>query len=250
MMPSLFVSHGSPTLLIEEDSPGRKFLSNLGNHLEKPTAILSISAHWMTKTPKVTSNQQPKTIHDFYGFPPALYEKSYDAEGAPDLAQDVATLVGADLDDSWGLDHGTWVPLSFAYPDADIPVIQLSIQPEQDAQHHYDMGKKLESLRKKGVLIMASGGVTHNLRDIVRFDNDPDQWALDYENWYVECLKNNDHDSLLKADTLAPHFAHAHPSDEHWLPLYVALGAARNTATLLHRGFEHKNLSMATARFD
>ncbi len=250
LMPSLFVSHGSPTVMIEPESAGRAFLSGLSEILPKPCAIVVVSAHWETDKPIVTGSPQPETIHDFYGFPDELYQKRYPASGDPVLAHQVAQLVGAKVDESRGLDHGAWSPLSLIYPEADIPVVQLSLQPLEDVQYHYDIGKRLSVLRNDGVLIMASGSVTHNLRELKWYENTPDAWAREFENWFVNAIQDNDHEALLNALQLAPHYERVHPRDEHWLPVYVALGAARQCATLLHRGFEHKNLSMAAVRFD
>ena len=250
LMPSLFVSHGSPTVMIEPESAGRAFLSSLSEFFPKPRAIVVVSAHWETDKPVVTGSPQPETIHDFYGFPDELYQKRYPALGDPILAHQVAQLVGGEVDDARGLDHGAWSPLSLIYPKADIPVVQLSLQPMKDAQYHYDIGKRLSVLREEGVLIMASGSITHNLRELKWYQNTPDAWAQEFEDWFVTAIHDNDHDTLLNAAQLAPHYERSHPRDEHWLPVYVALGAARQRATLLHRGFEHKNLSMAAVRFD
>lgn len=250
LMPSLFISHGSPTVMIEEDSPGRAFLTSLGDQLPKPKAIVVVSAHWETQAPLVTGHPTPETIHDFYGFPPALYEKHYPVAGDPVLARRVADLVGGDIEDTRGLDHGAWSLLLLAYPQADIPVVQLSLQSDQGPDYHYDIGQRLAPLREDGVFVIGSGAVTHNLSTLKWYSNQPDAWAQTFEDWVVAALADNDHETLLAAPSQAPHFAKAHPSPEHWLPLYVALGAARDKATLLHRGFEHKNLSMASIRFD
>lgn len=249
-MPSLFISHGSPTIMIEENSPGRNFLASLGQRIDKPKAVLVVSAHWETETPLISAHPRPETIHDFYGFPKALYDLNYPAKGAPELADKVTELVGGSIDSKRGLDHGAWAPLSLIYPDADIPIFQLSLQSNKSPLYHYDIGKKLSPLREQGVLILASGSVTHNLSKLRWFDNKPDQWAIEFENWFSEAIHNNDFAGLLAAENEAPHFHLTHPTTEHWLPLYVALGAAHEKATLLHQGFEHKNLSMASARFD
>jgi len=250
LMPSLFISHGSPTVMIEEDSPGRAFLARLGAQVPKPKAIVLVSAHWETQTPQVTGNLAPETIHDFYGFPPALYEKRYRVAGDPALARRVADLVDGRVEETRGLDHGAWSPLLLAYPQADIAVVQLSVQSDQGPDYHYDIGKRLARLREEDILIIGSGAVTHNLATLKWYRNQPDAWAQAFEDWFVAALADNDHDSLLAAPSQAPYFKQAHPGSEHWLPLYVALGAAGDKATLLHRGFEHKNLSMASVRFD
>lgn len=249
MLPSLFVSHGSPTVLIEKDSPGRAFLAQLGNQIERPKSILIVSAHWETQSPTVTGAGVLETIHDFYGFPNELFQMTYPAEGAAGLSQTVQTLLGATLDEKRGLDHGAWSALKLMYPDADIPVVQLSLQSHLPAQYHFEIGKKLAGLRKDGVLIVGSGAATHNLRALKWYDRKPDAWASDYEDWLVKAVEEQDHDALLEARQRAPHYRMAHPVDEHWLPFYVAMGAGENMR-MLHRGFEHRNLSMAAVAFD
>ncbi len=249
-MPTLFVSHGSPTILLEEDSGGRAFLSNLAADLPRPKAILMISAHWETEHPTVTAAENLETIHDFYGLPQALSEKTYPASGSPELAQRIANLIDGKLDDSRGLDHGAWIVLSFMYPQADIPVVQLSLQETHKPTYHYDLGNKLEKLREEGVLIIGSGAVTHNLKELNWHETTPDAWAQEFEDWFVHSIETNDHSQLLEASTAAPQFERSHPTPEHWSPLYLVMGAAQKDARLMHRGFEYKNLSMASARFD
>jgi 4,5-DOPA dioxygenase extradiol len=249
-MPTLFISHGSPTIAIEEASLGRHFLSGLSTKLEKPKAILVISAHWETSAPMVSGSENPETIHDFYGFASALYQLNYPAPGSPALAARIAKMVSGKVDDARGLDHGAWSPLYLIYPDANIPVLQLSLQPRQSAQYHYDIGKLLAPLRDEGVLIIASGSTTHNLGLVRWNDSNVDTWAKDFELWFEKSIAENDFNGLLKAQTTAPNFKKAHPTPEHWLPIYVAIGAAHENASLLHKGFEHGDLSMAAARFD
>ncbi|WP_417789601.1 DODA-type extradiol aromatic ring-opening family dioxygenase [Terasakiella pusilla] len=249
MLPSLFLSHGSPTVLIEKDSPGRAFLAQLGSQIERPKSILVVSAHWETESPTVTGAGVLETIHDFYGFPNELFQMTYPAGGAAALSQTVQTLLGAKLDDKRGLDHGAWSALKLMYPEADIPVVQLSLQSHLPAQYHYDIGSKLSELRKEGVLIIGSGAATHNLRALTWYDKTPDPWAVEYEDWLVKTVEEQDHDALLHARESAPHYSMAHPVDEHWLPIYVAMGAG-DKMRLLHRGFEHRNLSMAAVAFD
>ena len=167
-MPVLFVSHGSPTLPLEPGDTGAAW-RKLGEQLPKPSAILMISAHWETRIPTVSRAVQPETIHDFYGFPAELYELQYPAPGAPEMAQAAALAlqqagIPVQLDDTHGLDHGAWVPLSLMYPNADIPVAQLSLQPDRDPAWHIALGRALRPLREQGVLIVGSGSITHNLR--------------------------------------------------------------------------------------
>ncbi|MTI08321.1 dioxygenase [Rhodospirillaceae bacterium RKSG073] len=249
-MPVIFLSHGAPSMAIEQDSLGRAFLAGLADQLPKPKAILIASPHWETSDLRLTASSSPETIHDFYGFPPALYQMLYPAKTDQGVVEEIVSLTGAVRDPNRGYDHGAWSPLYLLYPDADIPVIQLSLQSHESPEYLYALGDKLSELRDEGVLIIGSGSVTHNLRDIEWRNPSPSQWAVDFEDWFVSAIEENDHETLLAAREIAPNFNYAHPTDEHWLPLYVAMGAAKEKATLLHRGFEHKNISMAAVRFD
>ncbi|MFD2262060.1 DODA-type extradiol aromatic ring-opening family dioxygenase [Lacibacterium aquatile] len=226
-MPTLFVSHGSPMMPLE-DIPAKRFLAGLATTLPRPTAILSVSAHWETETPEVSAVAQPETIHDFYGFPPALYALQYPAPGAPALAQRVAELTGAAIDPIRGLDHGAWTPLLLAYPDADVPVTQVSIQPHAGPAHQYALGEALRPLRDEGVLIVASGGISHNLREWFRGapGSGPRPWMSEFTEWMAEHLETRDDEAVIDYRQRAPHAAQNHPRDEHFQPLHVALGAA------------------------
>ena len=166
-MPSVFVSHGSPTLILE-NLPARDFLSTLGSLLPRPKAIVAVSAHWNTERPAVSTAERPETIHDFYGFPDDLYRLHYEAPGAPELAERVAKMTGAVCDPSYGLDHGAWVPAMLGWPEADIPIFQLAVQPYMTPAHHIALGRKLAPLREEGILVMGSGSATHNLRRLMR----------------------------------------------------------------------------------
>jgi len=226
--PALFVSHGAPTLVIE-DVPARDFLAGLGRTLGKPSAVVVLSAHWGTGQPTVGNGAAPETIHDFSGFPEELYRLSYGAAGAPALAERIATLLGgATLDAKRGLDHGVWVPLMLMYPEADIPVVPLSIQPGRDAAHHWRIGEALRPLRDDNVLILASGAATHNLRAYFGRrpgeDGVPD-WVADFMGWLDAAVAAGDAGALLAFETQAPHAAANHPTTEHLLPLFAALGA-------------------------
>ena len=230
MQPALFISHGSPTLPLD-DVPARAFLAGLGASLPRPDAILVVSAHWETPVPQVSSAAHPETIHDFYGFPPALYALSYPAPGAPELAAQVAEMLGdaglaARLDDARGLDHGAWVPLMLMYPGHDIPVLQLSIQSHLGPGHHIQLGRALAGLRAQNVLILASGSLTHNLGELRHrtSEAEPD-WVRDFADWMSEAIAQGRSCDLVSYRKLAPHAARNHPSDEHLLPLFVALGA-------------------------
>ncbi|NVK20117.1 MAG: dioxygenase [Methylocystaceae bacterium] len=249
MMPSLFISHGSPTILIEKDSVGRAFLSGLAEKYERPKAILVVSAHWETLKPMVTSAENLKTIHDFYGFPQTLFDMEYPAKNDGVLSAQLQDMLGAVAEPVRGLDHGAWSVLKLMYPEADIPVVQLSLQSQQPPVYHYDIGKNLSGLRKDGVMIIGSGATTHNLGAIRWNSLRPDDWAQAYEDWMVEKVEANDQDALINAEKEAPSFEMSHPRDEHWLPFYVAMGAG-GQGHILHRGFEHGNLSMAAVEFD
>jgi 4,5-DOPA dioxygenase extradiol len=230
-LPSVFISHGAPTLPIDPSMPSHAFAS-LADELPRPRAILMLSAHWTTAHPVASIAQKPETIHDFYGFPRALYELRYPAPGAPELASNAAALLDkhgiAAATSEHGLDHGAWVPLLLMFPDADIPVAQLSIQPHQDAAHHFYIGRALRELRDDGVMIVGSGQITHNLRmaDFGARPEDADPRVDEFTGWFEDKLAARDIDALLDYRARAPHAALMHPTDEHLLPVFSALGAA------------------------
>jgi 4,5-DOPA dioxygenase extradiol len=235
-MPSLFVSHGAPNLILY-DTPARRFLTEYGHMIERPTAILSVSAHFETKQPAVVADPAPGMIYDFGGFEDELYTLHYPAPGDPALAHRVADRLGAAGMDTVvmpkrGYDHGTWVPLMLLYPDADIPVAQLAVQPGQSAGHHYRLGEALAPLRDEGVLIVGSGSFTHNLRAAFQNlrhgadDAERPDWVGAFVDWMVNHLEAGDVEGLLEYRTKAPFAVENHPTDEHLMPLYVALGAA------------------------
>jgi 4,5-DOPA dioxygenase extradiol len=251
-MPTVFLSHGAPTLILEEALPARRFLATLGGHLPRPTAIVAVSAHWNTDLPAVSVAAKPETIHDFYGFPDALYQMHYDAPGAPALAERVAELTGA-AKAEYGLDHGAWVPAMLGWPDADIPIFQLAVQPYMSPAHHIALGRKLAPLRDEGVLVMGSGSATHNLRRLYRGDHDraPEPWAKAFDDWIADKIETGDEAALADYRKQAPNAVDAHPTDEHLLPLHVAYGAAGEGAKgrALHKSFTSGNLSMASYVF-
>lgn len=255
-LPSVFVSHGSPTLILEETSPGRAFLAGLGRRLGRPSAVLAVSAHWTTSAPAVSSAARPETIHDFYGFPRALFEMRYPAPGAPELAERALALlraqgIGGVADPTQGLDHGAWVPLTLMYPEADIPVAQFSVLPRHGAADHIALGRALAPLRDEGVLILASGGAVHNLRDFRFGAGGPAPWAESFAGWLDATLMDGDVEGIAQWAERCPEAAVAHPTDEHFLPLPVALGAAGPTprAERLHEGFEHGSIGMQAYAF-
>lgn len=257
-LPALFVSHGAPTLIITAGA-ARDFLSRLGAQIPKPKAVLAVSAHWESDTPGVSSMSAPDTIHDFYGFPRELYTIRYPAPGAPALAGRVTELLeGAGFqgrqDPQRGLDHGAWVPLKLMYPDADIPVTQLAIQTRLGAEHHYRLGEALRPLRAEGVLILGSGGATHNLQEFGRYGYDAESpaWVVEFRDWLAERAKAGAVEDLLHYRTRAPHAARNHPTEDHVLPFFTALGAgsARPQITRLHTSTTFGVLAMDAYRFD
>ncbi|MEQ8964941.1 MAG: class III extradiol ring-cleavage dioxygenase [Azospirillaceae bacterium] len=231
--PALFVSHGSPMLAIE-DCPARRFLADYGAGLPAPSAIIVASAHWETAAPTLSTAPRPATIHDFGGFPDALYALDYPAPGAPGVAVAAARRLRAagltaDTDDGRGLDHGAWVPLRLMIPDADIPVVSLSVQPMAGPAHHLAVGRALAPLRDEGVAILGSGALTHDLRTLFgtrpELDAAPPSWVTDFADWVAEAVAAGRIDDLVHYRCRAPHAARNHPTEEHVLPLFVALGA-------------------------
>ncbi len=228
-MPVLFLGHGSPMNAIEENEFVKGF-RNIGKIIPKPNAILCVSAHWETKGTFVTAMEKPTTLHDFGGFPKALYDVQYPANGSPGLARETKSLIKKTeirLDEKWGLDHGAWSVIKHMYPDADVPVIQLSLDFTQSAQYHYDLSKELAALRKKGVLIIGSGNIVHNLRmvawDKINVDNYGYDWALEAKEKMNKYILNGDHQSLIKFKSQGKAFDLAIPSPEHFLPLLYTL---------------------------
>ena len=254
ILPSVFVSHGAPTLAIEENETV-EFLRRLGAELGRPRAILCVSAHWATRVPTISAAERPETIYDFGGFHAELYRVRYDAPGAPQLAERASELLSAagidsELSNARGLDHGAWVPLSLMYPGRDVPVTQLSVQPGAGTSAHFQMGRALAPLRREGVLILATGGATHNLHKLGRGDVAP-EWAARFDEWLDEKIRGGRREELLDYRRLAPHAELSHPTDEHILPLFVAAGAGGGDAKgrALHRGWTHGTLSMAAYAF-
>jgi 4,5-DOPA dioxygenase extradiol len=250
-LPSLFVSHGAPTLPFDNVA-AREFLTTLGQRFEKPKAIVCVSAHWETETPAINAVEANPTIHDFTGFPEQLYRLRYDAPGAPWLARDIEDLLGntATIDDERGLDHGAWVPLLLMYPEADIPVVQVSVQPNQSPAHHIALGKALGPLRDDGILVIGSGSFVHNLRALDRggIAAPEPQWSKDFSDWTHNALTEGRTDDLANYRALAPHAAHAHPTEEHLLPLFVAYGAG-GKAERLHTSSTYGSLRMDAYAF-
>ena len=257
-LPTLFVSHGAPTLAIV-DSPANRFLRELGKTLPRPKAILVASAHWETRGgPAVSLAARPDTIHDFGGFPDALFAIQYPAPGAPGVAARAASRlaqagIASAQSPTRGLDHGAWVPLHLMYPDADIPVAQISIVRGASPAEHERIGRALAPLRDEGVLIIGSGSLTHNLYEFrgQPIDVAAPEWVSTFGDWMKARLAANDLPALRDYRTQAPHAERNHPSEEHLLPLYVVLGAAGETARAerLHASYEYGILAMDVYAF-
>jgi 4,5-DOPA dioxygenase extradiol len=258
--PALFISHGSPMLALE-DSPARRFLMDYGRTLGRPTAIVVVSAHWETRSPMVSAAERPETIHDFGGFPDALYRLTYPAQGAPDVAARIADLmaaagVPATVHPSRGLDHGAWVPLLLMYPAHDVPVLEVSVQPQAGPAWHVQLGEILRPLRDEGVLIVGSGSMTHNLHAFFRGGFGPDSpaeaWVTDFADWMADAIAGGRRDDLVAYRSRAPYGAENHPTEEHLLPLFAAMGAATPGAgrTRIHASNSHGVLAMDAYAFD
>lgn len=260
MLPTLFVSHGAPTLPLT-DAPAKRFLQELPSLLpEKPRAVLMISAHWETAEPAVNIVAVNDTIHDFGGFARELFEIRYPAPGSAALAERVSDLLAATgmpcgVDRRRGLDHGAWIPLMLMYPDAEAPVVQLSVQSRLGPAHHLALGRALEALRAEGVLVVGSGSFTHDLSEFRRYREvigEPEPaWVADFATWFDAALAEGRTADLLAYRRLAPHAAKNHPTEEHLLPLYVALGAAGAGASVerLHASTTHGVLRMDVYAF-
>ncbi|MFL1515163.1 DODA-type extradiol aromatic ring-opening family dioxygenase [Pseudomonas prosekii] len=254
MFPSLYISHGSPMLALEPGASGPA-LTRLAAQLPKPKAIVIVSAHWESNELLVSGNPQPETWHDFGGFPKALFEVQYPAPGDPQLAAEVIELLNANdlparIDARRPFDHGVWVPLSLMYPQADIPVVQVSLPTRGGPALQTRVGQALQSLREHGVLLIGSGSITHNLREL-DWHAGPESvepWAKVFRDWMIEKLAANDEAALHDYRQQAPNAARNHPSDEHLLPLYFARGAGGEFA-IAHQGFTMGALGMDIYRF-
>ncbi|HEY8580648.1 MAG TPA: class III extradiol ring-cleavage dioxygenase [Beijerinckiaceae bacterium] len=258
-MPSLFVSHGSPMTAIQP-SAARDFLLAAAADLPRPRAILIATAHFESRVPYVTADERPEMIYDFGGFPAPLYQIVYPAPGAPDVAVRAAGLLREAGFESHpvvgrGYDHGAWVPLSLMYPGADVPVAQLSIQPELGSAHHIALGRALAPLRDEGVLIVGSGSLTHNLYELSRSGRDPGApvraWVSDFTEWVAEKVEAGAEDDIAQYRERAPYARENHPRDEHFLPLPFAMGAGLGApGRRIHASYDYGLLAMDAFRFD
>src|SRR5215475_11218980 len=248
-MPTLFVGHGSPMNAITDNAYSREW-HKIGEALPTPSAILCVSAHWMTRgTTLVHVGPHPKTIHDFGGFPKALFDQQYPAPGAPDVAKATIELVRSSHlsgDTEWGLDHGAWSVLIKMFPKADVPVFQLSLDLGKPPSEHFDLAKELKPLREKGVLIVGSGNIVHNLRMLVRGAPEPYDWAEDFDARAAQAISRRDFGALAKPFSLARTLPLAHPTLEHYLPVLFPLGVAdeKDELSFFNTGIDMGSISM------
>jgi 4,5-DOPA dioxygenase extradiol len=247
--PVLFIGHGSPMNAIEENG-FTQMLSKLGSTLHKPKAILVVSAHWLTKGTLVAATLKPETIYDFGGFPEDLYKVKYPSPGSPEFARVTKDLVKnttVELDEHWGLDHGTWTILKHIYPDADIPVFQLSIDYRKDPLYHYELSQYLKDLRKKGVLIIGSGNITHNLGRVEWDENaNPVDWAVEFDEKIKKNLLDQNHYEIINYEKWGKISQIAHPSNDHYLPLLYTIGLQdkKEGTEFIFEGIQHGTISM------
>lgn len=255
MVPSLFLAHGSPMLAIEY-SPYTEFLAGLGQRL-KPEAIAIFTAHWESEVLAITDTDgEYETIYDFYGFPPELYRVRYPAKGSREIAEMLAKRFGEKgievrKDAERGLDHGTWTLLSRLFPDADIPVVQLSVHPFKEPREQIAIGEALRGLGLQNILVIGSGVTVHNLRMVHWGQEEPEPWAVEFDDWLIENIQNNDLDSLCRYMELAPHARNAVPRPEHFVPLFNAMGSGSGTkADVIYRDYEFGTLSYLCLQFE
>ncbi|MFG1486279.1 4,5-DOPA dioxygenase extradiol [Halobacteriovorax sp. RZ-2] len=253
-IPVIFLGHGSPMNAIASNEFTDQ-LRIIGKELPKPRAILMISAHWETQGTWITAMDKPKTIHDFYGFPKELYEIQYPAPGSPHLANEIVEMIGESVKldhENWGLDHGTWSLLKFMYPEANIPVVQLSLDMRKPPQYHFDLGKKLKVLRDQGVLIIGSGNIVHNLKTISWSEDAPVvDWAIEYDELIKEKLINREFNYLINDFQSMDIGKMSVPSVEHYLPLLYVIGASDESDILNFdfEGIQNASISMRSFSF-
>ena len=246
-MPALFLGHGSPMNIIQDNSYTRS-LAALGRRLPRPAAILVVSAHWMTSGVSVGCMERPRTIHDFYGFPRELYERRYACPGAPAFGQATLELLREARGDlAWGLDHAAWAVLTHLYPQADIPVFELSLDLSMPARRHFELGRLLRPLRRKGVLILGSGNIVHNLRMVDFRDDAPSfDWAVEADELVKAALLRGDYDLLIDYQKMGRPAALAIPTPDHYLPMLytLALQEPGEALTFVHEGMQNGSIAM------
>jgi 4,5-DOPA dioxygenase extradiol len=255
-LPAIFFGHGNPMNAVSSNAYTEAW-RRMGTKVPRPRAILCVSAHWFVPTTSVTISTAPRTIHDFGGFPRELYEVRYPARGDPALARRVQQMLAplpVELDDSWGLDHGTWSVLCHVYPEADIPVVQLSIDETQPPPFHYEIGRKLAPLRGEGVLVVGSGNLVHNLHAYAwgRHVPEPFDWAIRFENKARDLLVAGDHQPLVDYETLGRDALLSIPTPDHYLPLLYVIGTRQrdDVATFPVEGIDGGSVSMLTVQLE
>jgi len=256
LLPAIFFGHGNPMNALSHNTYTEAWRL-IGETTDKPRAILSISAHWYVSETGVTISSAPRTIHDFGGFPRELYEVRYPAPGDPDLARRVQKMLApirVTLDDSWGLDHGTWSVLKHVYPVADVPIVQLSIDESRPPSFHFEIGRKLAELRSEGVLIVGSGNLVHNLESYAwgRHVQEPFDWALRFEDEAKNLLLAGEHKPLVDYETLGPDALLSIPTPDHYLPLLYVIGARQHgdAVTFPVEGIDGGSISMLSVQLD
>jgi len=252
-MPALFLGHGSPMNIIDRNS-FTEVLSGYQSRLPRPSAIMVVSAHWSTKGTFVTYNEHPKTIYDFYGFPDELYQLEYPCPGAPvfaELVRDTVKSVEIGLATDWGLDHASWSVLRHLYPDAEIPVFEMSLDYTKPLPFHYNLARELSPLREQGVMIIGSGNIVHNLRmtDFDDINAQPYDWAIDFDQAVKNCLTDHRHQELIGYDTL-PGAQQAVPTNEHYLPMLYTIGlqGKDEPVEFIYKSFQNASMSMRCFR--
>jgi 4,5-DOPA dioxygenase extradiol len=253
-MPALFIGHGSPFNLIM-DSPFTRDLQKLRDQLDKPTAIVLISAHWMTRGTQFTADERPKQIFDFYGFPKKLYDAKYEPNGNPELAKDLAgalSEIDASISYEWGIDHAATIPLIHLFPEAEVPVVEMSLDMSLGPEGHHQLGKKLSNFRNRGVLFIGSGNLIHTFRELEQeWDATPYEWAKDYDARQWKLIEENDQEMLVHFES-DPISRRAFQTTEHYLPLLYILGMRMKNDNLrcIHDGFQHGSISHRSFIFE
>lgn len=249
IFPALFIGHGSPINIVADNNFTRDLVS-FGKKLPRPDAILVVSAHWLTRGTFITSGKTPEQIYDFFGFPDPLYRVRYTAPGSPETADMVIGTAGADIittDSYRGIDHAAWTILKYLFPAADIPVLELSLDYTKPSSYHFDLGKRLRELRKKNILVIGSGNIIHNLRDI-DFNDDavPFKWASEFDNLIKKEIEGNDFAALINYETLGPNALRAVPYFDHYLPMLYTLGmrSENENVRFIHESIQNGSISM------
>lgn len=254
-MRPLFLAHGSPMLAVEQNEYSQ-FLQTTGANL-KPEAIVIFTAHWETEAVTISSkDDEYETIYDFYGFPDVLYQVKYPAKGSSKLAADVGQLltakgIGIAYNEDRGLDHGSWTLLKHMFPKADVPVVQISVNPFRSPEDQYKIGEALQSLTAQNILIIGSGVTVHNLREVKWGQKEPESWAVAFDEWLIDKMNSKDIQSLLQYEGLAPHARRAVPRTEHFVPLFIAMGSGSSESApkVIYRSYEFGTLSYLSLEF-